>query len=504
MPDRYDFNGGGKGSGSWSMMANSWGWTGNQSPPDLSACEKMEIGWANVVEIQPGSAYTLPSQCKNNTVFKITSGYPDGEFLLVENRQPCGLDSLLPGGVGGLAVYHYDMNAGEAMTNDRTNPLYGKPEGYPGDAPGFPQSGQHYKCAVVAADGGFELERNLNRGNPANLFRPGDVLLSTGSSHAVTNSPIIRGRQLQTTTTSDGSTTTYVYPNTDAYQDGNVYPSSNDLINIEQSGTSGIDATISFTLANGEAQEETASPSSMPSSLPTVSSSGRPSTIPSAQPVVASSGRPSTIPSAQPVVISSARPSTIPSAQPVAAASSRPSTHPTSTQTDSSRPSAGPSQSPSESSVAVDTSSSPSSAPTLMADPYATNSTVCKECSMTATEPISLRTFLFNIEAEGLLDVTVGYRSTGETLWNPLCYAQGIWGQYPNATLIPSDACTEITIMETETVEFRLQASPSSTGGATARAADGANEPMPGEIMAGAYAYQESECSANSGATSTA
>lgn len=123
---------------------------------------------------------------------------------------------------------------------------------------------------------------------------------------------------------------------------------------------------------------------------------------------------------------------------------------------------------------------------------------------MTATESIVLRTFFFNIEAEGLLDVTVDYRSTGEILWNPLCSAQGIWGQYPNATLIPSNACTEITIMESETVEFRLQASPSSTGGATARNADGANEPIPGEIMAGAYAYQESECSANSGgATST-
>ena len=498
-------------------MANSWGWTGNQSPPDLSACEKMEIGWANVVEIQPGSDYTLMSQCKNNTVFKITSGYPDGEFLLLENRQPCGLDSLLPGGVGGLAVYHYDMKAGEAMTNDRTNPLYGKPEGYPGDAPGFPQSGQHYKCAVVAADGGFELERNINRGSPTNLFRPGDALLSTGSRHAVTNTPIIRGRQLQTTTTTDGSTgtTTYVYPNTDAYQDGIVYPSSNDLINIEQLGTSGIDATISFTLASGTAPAETASPSSMPSSSPTVSSSDRPSTTPSAQPVVASSDRPSTTPSAQPVDASSDRPSTTPSAQPVdassdrpsttpsaqpvAMASSRPSTHPS--QTDSSRPSMGPSQSPS--SIAVDTSSSPSSAPTFMADPHATNSTVCKECSMTATESIVLRTFIFNIEAQGLLDITVDYRSTGEIMWNPLCYAQGIWGQYPNATLIPSNACTEITIIETETVEFRLQASPSSSGGATARNADGANEPMPGEIMAGAYTYQESECSANSGATST-
>lgn len=470
MPDRYDFNGGGKGSGSWSMMANSWGWTGNQSPPDLSACEKMEIGWANVVEIQPGSDYTLMSQCKNNTVFKITSGYPDGEFLLLENRQPCGLDSLLPGGVGGLAVYHYDMKAGEAMTNDRTNPLYGKPEGYPGDAPGFPQSGQHYKCAVVAADGGFELERNINRGSPTNLFRPGDALLSTGSRHAVTNTPIIRRRQLQTTTTTDGSTgtATYVYPNTDAYQDGIVYPSSNDLINIAQIGTDGIDATISFTLASGTAPVETGSPSSMPSSSPTVSLSERPSTTPSAQPV--------------------------------AMASSRTSIHPT--QTDSSRPSMGPSQSPS--SIAVDTSSSPSSAPTFMADPHATNSTVCKECSMTATESIVLRTFIFNIEAQGLLDVTVDYRSTGEILWNPLCYAQGIWGQYPNATLIPSNACTEITIIETETVEFRLQASPSSSGGATARNADGANgEPMPGEIMAGAYTYQESECSANSGATST-
>ena len=108
-------------------MANSWGFDGSQRyPPKLSPCDKMELGWATIVEISTLGTYHLESQCDSDVVYKIGDGkfgLPAGEFFLFENRQNCGYDILVQ---PGLAIYHYDDKALDVMMDDRTDPLYGK------------------------------------------------------------------------------------------------------------------------------------------------------------------------------------------------------------------------------------------------------------------------------------------------------------------------------------------------------------------------------------------
>jgi hypothetical protein len=57
----------------------------------------------------------LPDQLKlsttSNTVYKIKAGYPEGEYLLIENRQPTEYNMMMEG--GGLAIYHIDNKAFE-------------------------------------------------------------------------------------------------------------------------------------------------------------------------------------------------------------------------------------------------------------------------------------------------------------------------------------------------------------------------------------------------------
>jgi hypothetical protein len=54
----------------------------------------------------PGLPDQLKSSTMSNTVYKIKAGYPEGEYLLIENRQPTGYDMMMEG--GGLAIYHID------------------------------------------------------------------------------------------------------------------------------------------------------------------------------------------------------------------------------------------------------------------------------------------------------------------------------------------------------------------------------------------------------------
>ena len=108
-------------------MANSWGFDGSQRyPPKLSPCDKMELGWAQIVELTSLGTYSLKSQCDSDIIYKVGDGkfgLPLGEFFLFENRQNCGYDKLVD---PGLAIYHYDSKALDVMTDDRNDPLYGK------------------------------------------------------------------------------------------------------------------------------------------------------------------------------------------------------------------------------------------------------------------------------------------------------------------------------------------------------------------------------------------
>ena len=213
LPDLYDTDYSSNGIGRWCMMADSWGFTdpldpdsSQLTPPHFSAWCRVFLGWAAPTVLNAPGTYTA-YQAESNfpSVFKITQGYPAGEYLLIENRQKTAYDVNIP--QGGLAIWHIDENI---TTNNDV-------EGNPSQL-GWPDNGQHFKVALLQADGLYNLERlgvdvplvpiyNGNKGDAGDLYRGGSV--DEINMHTV--------------------------PSTDAYKGGLVHPTTNRISQISAS-----------------------------------------------------------------------------------------------------------------------------------------------------------------------------------------------------------------------------------------------------------------------------
>lgn len=200
LPDLYDTDSSSSGIGSHCLMANSWGFDGTQlHPPHFSAWCKSQLGWVTPTVISPG-IFNAPQVQTTPTVFRINAGYPNGEYLLVENRQKFGFENNLP--QGGLAIWHIDERKGD-----------NKQEGFPGQA-GWPGNNNHFKVALLQADGLYNLERGANQGDGGDVYHGGGVSVIGADT----------------------------VPNTHAYQNGTVVVTSNRISAISASG-----ATMTFT-----------------------------------------------------------------------------------------------------------------------------------------------------------------------------------------------------------------------------------------------------------------
>ncbi|MDO8304045.1 MAG: choice-of-anchor J domain-containing protein, partial [Sedimentisphaerales bacterium] len=210
LPDLYDTVGSGEGIGSWELMANSWGFDGTQlHPPHFSAWSKIKLGWVTPTVISTPGYYAIGQAEMNPQVYRINYGYPSNEYLLIENRQPVGIESAMP--QGGLCIYHIDDLAGYDT------------EGYPGQA-GWPTNGDHYRVALLQADGNYNLEKGNNRGDRYDVYHAAGVSqIGTGPG---------------------------IYPNTDAYQSGNIIVTNNTFHSISAAG-----ASMSFVYDNGSVSQ---------------------------------------------------------------------------------------------------------------------------------------------------------------------------------------------------------------------------------------------------------
>jgi len=162
LPDLYDTDAGsGEGIGSWGLMANSWDFNGTQlCPPHFSPWSKINLGWSTPVEISEPGLYTINQAETNAEIYRIDSGFPSGEYLLIENRQNAGFDCTIP--QGGVAIWHIDDTTGYNT------------QGYPGQG-GWPGNGNHYRVALLQADGNYNLERGNNRGDSGDMHHAGGV-----------------------------------------------------------------------------------------------------------------------------------------------------------------------------------------------------------------------------------------------------------------------------------------------------------------------------------------
>eukprot|EP00980_Cylindrotheca_fusiformis_P003055 scaffold713_cov131-Cylindrotheca_fusiformis.AAC.13 len=178
------------GIGAFGIMSFSSGQRHKEEYPGLiTPFHKVVIGGLDPISITSDGTYTARPSALHPDVYKISDPYPDGEYLLIENRQPLLSDKNLweP---GGIVIYKVDEN--EAGNYNRGGPFV---EGWPGN-------GAHYQVAVLQADGLYELEMAIDLGDIGDFWGEGDIL-GPGNGELV-------------------ATAAGTYPNTDSYQGGNI------------------------------------------------------------------------------------------------------------------------------------------------------------------------------------------------------------------------------------------------------------------------------------------
>jgi len=226
------------GLGAYDIMSFAGGQVGRADFPGiLSPYGKMELGSLDPIEITSDGLYTARPSALFPDVYKISSPYPSGEYLLIENRQPV-LSDLYLWQPGGIVIYHVDENTGGNGNRVRGGPFL---EGWPGN-------GAHYKVALLQADGKYELEQGLNQGHMDDFWKAGDVL---GPGNG------------ETVATSNG-----IYPNTDSYAGGNIMVTGLQIDQFQETERGVWSFRVSNLIPMSRSQPTTASPISPPSQTP--------------------------------------------------------------------------------------------------------------------------------------------------------------------------------------------------------------------------------------------
>ena len=93
----------------WDLMDGgnyiNWGWC----PPNLSAMEKMCLGWGNPVELtEPTSIRGMKPVSDGGVTYLVRNSYVADEYYLLENRAQTGWDYGVPG--NGLLIIHVDFD----------------------------------------------------------------------------------------------------------------------------------------------------------------------------------------------------------------------------------------------------------------------------------------------------------------------------------------------------------------------------------------------------------
>ncbi|MGB2696469.1 MAG: M6 family metalloprotease domain-containing protein, partial [Candidatus Zixiibacteriota bacterium] len=167
LPDLYDIDGDSKGIGEWSVMAyGSWNGYSGSSPAHPDAWCRYKLGFTEPIVICDNFLeMAVPAVERVDAVYKLWSfGESGNEYFLVENRQKIGYDSHLS--ASGILIWHVD----ETIS-------YNNCQWYPG----YTQYG-HYKVALKQADGLWQLEKSINRGDTGDPFPGSSVNFNFNST----------------------------------------------------------------------------------------------------------------------------------------------------------------------------------------------------------------------------------------------------------------------------------------------------------------------------------
>lgn len=147
LPDLYDsLSPYSAGIGTYDVMCDSWGVRVDQYyPGSFSPWSKIKLGWVHEVELTQSGEYQVDQWHKSNFVFKITQGYNQDEYLLIESRSTESIwDSTNPSGV---YIWHIDNSMGSN---------WNRFESYPGHN-NWPFL--HFRIRLIQADNRWDLEK---------------------------------------------------------------------------------------------------------------------------------------------------------------------------------------------------------------------------------------------------------------------------------------------------------------------------------------------------------
>jgi immune inhibitor A len=209
LPDFYDTVYTSEGVGNYSMMAGG-SWMrypnapvyGGNSPTHFDPFSKIFLGWVNPIEVKPDQGVreiTLPpindpAAADNGIVKMEVPGSNGTEYFLFENVQQEGFNQGLNRqgeNSKGLVAWHVDENIINLYQTAGFRP--NNVENWMNKRFQFNQSQlasdgtevTHYGLSVLQADGKYDLEKNVNRGDNGDFFKTGSKLTPvSGNVHS--------------------------------------------------------------------------------------------------------------------------------------------------------------------------------------------------------------------------------------------------------------------------------------------------------------------------------
>ncbi|XKE96416.1 M6 family metalloprotease domain-containing protein [Metaplanococcus flavidus] len=205
LPDFYDTVYSSEGVGNYSMMAGgSWmrypdaaAYSGN-SPTLFDPFSKIFLGWADPIDVKPGDepqTITLPpvneASADSGIVKMEVPGSNGTEYFLFENVQQKGFNQgLIRQGedAHGLLAWHVDENiinlyqTAGFRPNNVENWMNKRFQYNQSETASDGTKVTHYGLSVLQADGKYDLEKNVNRGDAADFFKAGDEITPVSSN----------------------------------------------------------------------------------------------------------------------------------------------------------------------------------------------------------------------------------------------------------------------------------------------------------------------------------
>ncbi|GLB61889.1 M6 family metalloprotease domain-containing protein [Cytobacillus sp. NCCP-133] len=249
LPDFYDTVYTSEGVGNYSMMAGgSWmrypdaAAYGGNSPTHFDPFSKIFLGWVNPIEVKPEDGVqelTLPAiseaKADNGIVKMEVPGSNGTEYFLFENVQQEGFNKgLVRQGEDshGLVAWHVDENiinlyqTAGFRPNNVENWMNKRFQYNQSETASDGTEVTHYGLSVLQADGKYDLEKNLNRGDAGDFFKTGSKItpvsenVHTGSYYfwkGYSATPADSGIHVtDITENEDGSITAKFYYNTNS------------------------------------------------------------------------------------------------------------------------------------------------------------------------------------------------------------------------------------------------------------------------------------------------